>query len=123
MIKIIDSMNRASIREFKSLPRPPPLILLTVNSLLTLLGEKDITWRGCQKQLSNPMKFIERLRDFQVCQITRSALLRVEDFIRDPDLSIENMCTKSVFASVLYRWVVTIVGYCREYRTVYPFSD
>merc|ERR1740138_853941 len=61
-LKSLDALDKKDIGEIKSFPKPPPLVMMTMEAVCLLLGEKT-DWDAAKKVLTDP-KFIDRLKSF-----------------------------------------------------------
>ena len=58
-------MNRDSIIEIKSFPNPPKAVVMVMEAIMILLGEK-IDWKSIKDNISETNTFIDRLKNFNV---------------------------------------------------------
>ena len=67
MARILDELNRGSIKEIQTMLKPSPVIVMVVSAVMTVLG-KDPNWPKAKLELSDPnilmrLKIVEGLTE------------------------------------------------------------
>ena len=70
------------IGEVKALKRPPAMVENAFAAVLTLLGEKDVSWAGTKKVTSHP-NFMNRLADFDKDSISAATAEKLAAYVND----------------------------------------
>jgi dynein heavy chain len=63
--KSLEALDKNAIIEIKSFPNPPKAVVLVMEAVMILLGEK-IDWASCRNVISNPGEFLEKLKTYDV---------------------------------------------------------
>merc|ERR1719281_1434102 len=88
-LKSLDALDKKDIQEIKSFPKPPPLVMMTMEAVNLLLGEKT-DWDSAKKVLTDP-KFLDRLKTFDKDNIAPKILKNLEKFVTKPEYTPESV--------------------------------
>ena len=98
----VKCLNKTSIQELKSLPKPPQECVSVTHTVLLLRGEKkNFTWQAAQKMMNNPSKFIEEIAAFDGRDIDEGILQKLIPIMNQPFFTFEVMKGKSQAAAYL----------------------
>jgi dynein heavy chain len=126
----LDVLEKKDFQELKALPKPPAGVDLVCACAMHLQAGidanievdkkgavKDDSWKGAQRMMSNPEKFLNNLKEYkdfiddsQVPQINVERCRKIKDGMGD-DFTPEVMAKKSGAASGLTVWIINIVMY------------
>ena len=119
----VNCLTNKAIVEFKSYTTPPKDADQVTNACLILLGERNknkLNWAAGQKMMNQPVKFIERLQNFDKNNIPDHALNDLEPILSQPYFNKKTMMGKSEAAANLCSFVVNVVRYNKIWRQVEP---
>ena len=120
----VNCLNKSSIQELKSLPKPPIECVSVTSTVLMLRGEKkNFTWQNAQKMMNNPMKFIDDIKAFDGRDIDDAILARVAPIKKEPFFTFDVMKGKSQAAAYLCLYVNNIIDFNTIYKKVKPLMD
>ncbi|KAL8274015.1 hypothetical protein Esti_002104 [Eimeria stiedai] len=114
----LDALDKRDITEIKSFTKPPPLVMLAMEAVCVVLGEKT-DWEHCRKVLSDT-GFLNRLIKCDKEHIPASALKRLEKILQRPDFTPEVVGKQSVAAMSLCMWVTAINKFAQVSKEVEP---
>jgi dynein heavy chain len=117
-LKSLDSLDKKDIQEIKSFPKPPPLVLMTMEAVNILLGEKP-DWDSAKKVLGDT-KFMERLKGYDKDNIPAPALKKLEKYVIKPEYSPDVVGNQSKAAKSLCQWTHAMDTYSKVAKEVEP---
>lgn len=118
---IVDNLDKASVGEIKGYANPPPLVVTTMEAVVTMLGSKDISWEGIKKQIMDPGKFIAGIKVIKVEEIPEKIWKTVrEKYFKLPDFKPELIASKSVAAGKLCEWCLALSKYQLINKDIIP---
>jgi len=74
----VAQLNKDSIIEIKSFPNPPKAVVMVMEAIMILLGEKT-DWKSIKDHISETNNFINRLKDFNVLTAPESFFTKVKN--------------------------------------------
>uniref|UniRef100_A0A7S3JKK7 Uncharacterized protein n=1 Tax=Euplotes harpa TaxID=151035 RepID=A0A7S3JKK7_9SPIT len=120
----VNCLNKQSIQELKSLPKPPKECESVTATVLMLRGEKrNYSWQNAQKMMNNPQKFIEEIKEFDGRDIDEGILAKIAPIRAEPFFTFDVMKGKSQAAAYLCLYVVNIINFNSIYKNVKPLMD
>jgi len=117
-LKSLDALDKKDIQEIKSFPKPPPLVMMTMEAVDTLLGEKT-DWDSAKKVLTDP-KFIDRLKTFDKDNIPQKVLKQLEKYVTKPEYTPDTVGNQSRAAKSLCMWTHAMDTYSKVAKEVEP---
>ncbi|OXB71014.1 UNVERIFIED_CONTAM: hypothetical protein H355_008665 [Colinus virginianus] len=85
---------------------------------------KDKSWKGAQKMMNNPEKFLQTLKDFKQvideCRVPEQNFKAVEPLLALPHFNREAIQKKSTAAAGLAEWVINIYQFYKVVDSVAP---
>eukprot|EP00744_Colponema_vietnamica_P002637 GILI01004106.1.p1 GENE.GILI01004106.1~~GILI01004106.1.p1 ORF type:complete len:1989 (+),score=654.53 GILI01004106.1:157-5967(+) len=114
----LDSLNKNDINEIKSFPKPPALVMLTMEVVNLLLGEKQ-DWDTAKRVLSDT-SFLNRLKTFDKDNIPQPILKKLRKYTENPEYSDANVGKVSTAARSLCMWTHAMDLYSRVAKEVEP---
>ena len=120
----VNCLNKTSIQELKSLPKPPAECVDVTTTVLMLRGEKkNYSWQNAQKMMNNPQKFIDEIRAFDGRDIDEGILAKIAPIKAQPFFNYDVMKGKSTAAAFLCLYVNNIITFNTIYKNVKPLMD
>jgi dynein heavy chain len=133
----LDVLNKKDFQELKSFPKPPPGVDQVCECCMYLLSgidpnievdkkgnPKDPSWKGSQKMMSNPERFLESLKSYKGLidkgSIQKSNIEKARPLTKDPGFTVGAMKKKSNAAAGLCEWVLNILMYFDVVDSVEP---
>ncbi|KAJ7549736.1 hypothetical protein O6H91_07G065700 [Diphasiastrum complanatum] len=120
-VEALNSLNKSDITEIKSFTKPPPLVLLVMEGVCVLLGEKP-DW-DTSKKVMGDVGFIKRLLEFDKDAINSSTQKKLAKYIEDPSFLPEIVQKQSNAATSLCMWVRAMDVYARVVKEVGPKKE
>lgn len=107
------------IREVRSFQNPRPSVVSVLGAVLTLLGEKDLSWDRAKLVMSR-MSFIKDLQTFDKDSITEKMIRSIQKWVNDPEFQPEVVKKSSLACKSLAAWVIAINKYYEVVKVVAP---
>ncbi|CAE8588678.1 unnamed protein product [Polarella glacialis] len=117
-LKSLDSLDKKDIQEIKSFAKPPPLVMMTMEAVNVLLGEKP-DWDTAKKVLGDS-KFLEKLKGFDKDNIPVKILKQLEKYVMKPEYTPEAVGNQSRAAKSLCMWTYAMDTYSKVAKEVEP---
>lgn len=107
------ALNRKTISEMRSYPKPPPAVHTVMTATFMLLGNKEVElkeWSKVQALISRHGKdsLKRRVAAFALEDVAREILDRVRIILTKYD--IETVKIASIGAATFYQWAITMAG-------------
>ena len=84
-----------------------------------LKGIKEVSWKSAKGMMAEA-NFLRSLKEMDVDAITTSQLKTVRGFVKELDMSIDEMQSKSRAGAGLLKFVSAVLGYCEVAKDVKP---
>merc|ERR1719428_1548175 len=117
-LKSLDALDKKDIQEIKSFPKPPPLVMMTMEAVNILLGEKP-DWDTAKKVLGDG-KFMDRLKGYDKDNIPAPALKKLEKYVQKPEFAPDVVGNQSKAAKSLCQWAHAMDTYSKVAKEVEP---
>lgn len=107
-------IRSSHLNEIRSLKMPPEAIRDVLEGVLTVLGQRDLTWNAMCRFLSN-RSVKDKIICFDPRGITKSALRRTEHLLQTKEASFtpEVIQRVSLAAVPLAAWVQATLAFCK----------
>merc|ERR1719265_49502 len=107
------SVKKSDIQELKSLSKPPAEVAGTcaVCCMLMTSTNVDFDWKGIQKMMSNPSRFVTDLQAVDIDGISKEAVLKCSLIVASQWFTVEAIKAKSMAAACLADWAIKVVKY------------
>jgi len=116
----LKSLEKAAIVEIKSFPNPPKAVVMVMEAVMILLGEK-IEWKVIQGVLSDVGGFITRLLTYDVSKTPESVLAKVrKNYLALPEFDPADVGKKSMAAKTLCIWCLSVSKFQIVIKKVEP---
>jgi hypothetical protein len=102
----VKGLRKSDLQEVKSMANPPLRIKQTCDAVAILLGQdpKTSSWNNSKKLLNDP-KFLTRLLEFDVGQVTTSMLAALDVYLQDETCTPEKLAMIGRLGAALCEWV------------------
>lgn len=110
MITKMDSIHvsRDDLDQLRAMRKPQKEVHLVLICIAFLLKVKDITWEGCRRMVLSHT-FCGQLLQLEPKKIARKQIQAVRGILQTPEFTPCAICRKSITASNLLQYVITIV--------------
>jgi hypothetical protein len=98
----LSTVKRQDITEFRAMAKPPQLVDKIMAAVSLMLGE-DGSWQSVKK-LMGPPDFLDRLVNYDVANLSPGIEQKLEEFVKNPDLTEDNLSCMSTFAACVCAW-------------------
>lgn len=103
--KALNTIRKADLQELKAFRAPPQMVADVMDCILIALGEK-IGWEHAQKQMADPMGYIERIRNVDPSTLSKA---QIKAFLkRSPPLTFDEVKKRSCAAASLTVWIKAV---------------
>jgi len=116
--KALASLNKTDIIEIKTFTKPPALVLLTLEGVCTVLGEKA-DWDTAKRVLGDN-GFIKRLVEFDKDNLSERSVRLLKRIIDDPQFTPDQVAKQSKAAMSMCLWVRAMDTYAKVSKVVEP---
>ncbi|KEG09899.1 dynein heavy chain [Trypanosoma grayi] len=115
----LDELRPEDIREVKSFQKPAARVVLVLEAVLILLGERDLSWDRA-KLVMGRMDFIKDLQNYKKDDLTERTVRAIQKYINNPDFQPEEVAKSSKACKSLSMWVLAINNYYEVVKVVAP---
>ena len=109
------------INEVKSFPKPPPVVTMVLEVVLTYFKEPNTDWASAKK-LMGDKNFKEKLKNYEVEKAGEKTLNKVRKMIDKKEFDPETIKSKAKAAACLARWCIALEEYARIRIKVKPLE-
>ena len=117
-IKALDSLDKKSIQELKSFPKPPPMVAYTLEAVCILFGVKP-NWDESKKLMGDSM-FMKNLETYDKDNISPKVIKQLKKFVDNPDFMPSEVKKVSSAAMCLCMWARAMYMYDTVAKTIAP---
>eukprot|EP00931_Biecheleriopsis_adriatica_P066335 TRINITY_DN4071_c0_g1_i5.p1 TRINITY_DN4071_c0_g1~~TRINITY_DN4071_c0_g1_i5.p1 ORF type:complete len:3484 (+),score=878.42 TRINITY_DN4071_c0_g1_i5:1149-10454(+) len=117
-LKALDALSKQDIQEVKSFAKPPALVMMTMEAVNILLGEKP-DWDTAKKVLNRPT-FIQDLKSYDKDNIPEKTLKQLAKYVVKPEYAAESVGKQSTAAKSLCMWTHAMDTYSKVAKEVEP---
>ncbi|KAK7201222.1 dynein heavy chain [Novymonas esmeraldas] len=107
------------IREVRSFLKPAVRVVLVLEAVLVLLGEKDLSWDRAKLVMSR-MDFIKDLQNYKRDDLSEKTIKSIQKYINNPDFQPEEVAKSSKACKSLAMWVMAMNNYYEVVKVVAP---
>ncbi|GIX62949.1 cytoplasmic dynein heavy chain, putative [Babesia caballi] len=121
----VESINRKSLDELRSMRNPPSVIKYTVETVVILLTNSrnaHVAWDLSRKVLKSS-DFISRILNFDAKTIDRVTFDIVKSRLAEQEWDIQRISNASRAAGPLAKWVASVINYAEIAIHVRPLLD
>ena len=117
-IKALDALDKKSIQELKSFPKPPPMVAYTLEAICILFGVKP-NWDESKKLMGDSM-FMKNLETYDKDNISPKVIKQLKKFVDNPDFMPAEVKKVSSAAMCLCMWARAMYMYDTVAKTIAP---
>ena len=114
----LEKLDRNSVTEVKSYPKPPAAVERVMSAVMILLN-KDTSWASAKKELADP-NFLQRLKEFKKEEISNATLKNIAKYTKMKEFNPDDISDVSVAAGAMCEWVLAMEQYAKVWRDVEP---
>ena len=129
----VQGLDKKYIVEVKSMPKPPPGVVLTLEAVCILFGippkmvgqagaKNADYWEPSKKLLSDP-HFIKRIMEFKKDEVPADVMTKIANYYNNPQFEPSKIAVSSKAAENLCQWVRAIVKYNQVLVDVRPKEE
>lgn len=107
------------IREVRSFQKPAARVVLVLEAVLILLGEKELSWDRAKLVMSG-MSFIKDLQTYDKDGLTEKVIRSIQKYVKNPEFQPEIVKKSSLACRSLAMWVLAINNYYEVVKVVAP---
>lgn len=116
----LKSLDKAAIVEIKSFPNPPKAVLMVMEAVMVLLGEKT-DWNNIKSVLGDTNGFITKLLTYDVSKTPENVLSKVrKTYLTLPEFEPIDVGKKSMAAKCLCIWALSVSKFQIVIKKVEP---
>lgn len=103
--KAVSNINKKQLNEIKALRKPPKVVEMTLNCVLTLMGIKTKDYKDVQKAVGRK-DFIPQILKFNTMKIQERTRKKIQKkYLAEEDFTFERANKASKVAGPLVQWV------------------
>jgi dynein heavy chain, axonemal len=104
----LKTLDKAAIVEIKTFPNPPAAVVMVMEAVMILIGEKT-DWGNVRVVLGDTQGFINKLLVYDVSKTPESVLKKVRDkYLKLKEFEPESVGSKSQAAKCLCIWCISV---------------
>lgn len=116
----LKSLDKAAIVEIKTFPNPPAAVVMVMEAVMVLIGEKN-DWANVRIVLGDTQGFINKLLVYDVSKTPESVLKKVRDkYLKLKEFEPESVGSKSQAAKCLCIWCISVSKFQIVIKKVEP---
>jgi len=130
----VKCIEKQSITEMKSLPKPPPLVQVVAKAVLILISNTKMppnepltrTWQRAVQVMNEPSKFLTNLLNYNGETIEENKLQEVKQILADPEnkgFEFIELKKKNTAAAYLGKWLTSMMKYNQVFKMVKPLDE
>eukprot|EP01038_Epipyxis_sp_PR26KG_P004455 gene4455-6300_t len=118
----VGGIRKKELDEVRGLAKPPEKIRLTMEIVVTLMGQKDTDWSAIQK-FSRKETFIQDVIQFDATKLSEKVINNVEKLLLNPNLDFDSVNRASSACGPLYKWSSSVVEYAKIVQNIKPMRE
>ena len=104
----LKTLDKAAIVEIKTFPNPPAAVVMVMEAVMVLIGEKT-DWNNVRSVLGDTQGFINKLLFYDVSKTPESVLTKVRNkYLKLKEFDPEDIGKKSSAAKCLCVWSLSV---------------
>lgn len=116
----LKNLEKAAIIEIKTFPNPPAAVVMVMEAVMILIGEKT-DWNNVRIVLSDTQGFINKLLNYDVSKTPESVLTKVRTkYLKLKEFDPEDVGKKSSAAKCLCMWCISVSKFQIVIKKVEP---
>jgi len=135
-VKSLSELEVKDITEAKSYQKPPAKVLLTLNAVCVMFGDKGTMetdpntgekvrsyWDQAKARMKEPKKFIQTLLDFDKDDIPEKVIENITPYIENPDFEPAEIFKASKACAAMCKWARSMHKYYYVSKRVQPLRE
>lgn len=115
----LDDLDKNDVTEIRSFAKPPKPVQTVCECIVVLKGIKEVSWKSAKGMMSEA-NFLKSLKEMDVDNIGSKQVATTKGFLKDMDISLQEMKEKSRAGAGLMKFVIAVTGYCDVAKEVKP---
>ncbi|XP_047141246.1 dynein axonemal heavy chain 10 isoform X1 [Hydra vulgaris] len=115
----LQDLNKSDVTEIRSFAKPPKAVQTISECIVVMRGIKDISWKSAKGMMSEA-NFLKTLMEMDVDAITTAQVKTVKGYLKDLNITVEEMKDISSAGAGLLKFVNAVMGYCSVAREIKP---
>ncbi|XP_061172861.1 cytoplasmic dynein 1 heavy chain 1-like isoform X1 [Saccostrea echinata] len=119
----VKSIKKQHLVEVKSLPNPPPVVKIAIESICTLLGETDLDWKSLRGIIMRE-NFISTIVHFTTDNISDEIRAKMKSkYLSNPDYNYEKVNRASLACGPMVKWAIAQISYADMLKKIDPLRN
>jgi dynein heavy chain, axonemal len=118
----LNELKPDDIREVKGFLKPAARVVLVLEAVLVLLGERDLSWDRA-KVMMGRIEFIKDLQTYKKDDMAERTIRQLQKYINNPEFKPEEVAKSSKACKSLCSWVIAINNYYDVTKVVIPKKE
>ncbi|XP_078314970.1 cytoplasmic dynein 1 heavy chain 1-like isoform X1 [Crassostrea virginica] len=119
----VKSIKKQHLVEVKSLPNPPPVVKIAIESICTLLGETDLEWKSLRSIIMRE-NFISTIVHFTTDDISDEIRTKMKNkYLSNPDYNYEKVNRASLACGPMVKWAIAQINYADMLKRIDPLRN
>ncbi|XP_071826175.1 dynein axonemal heavy chain 10-like isoform X2 [Apostichopus japonicus] len=115
----LQDLDRSDVTEIRAFAKPPKAVQMVCECIVVLRGIREVSWKSAKAMMAEA-NFLKSLQELDVDGIGQTQVKTVKGFLKDLDISTEEMKSVSMAGAGLLKFVVAVMGYCSVAREIKP---
>jgi dynein heavy chain len=117
----LEVLNDDDINEVKSFPKPPEVVVMVMEAVLTYFKEPKTDWLAAKKLMGSGFK--DKLKTFEVEKCSTRTLDKVRKIINKKEFDPQSIASKAKAAACLAKWCIALESYAVIRMKVKPLEE
>ena len=119
----VQNIKKAQLDELRALTRPPQAVMVTMEMVSVMIGEKSTDWNEIRKVIRRD-DFISTVVNFDPSALTSKQVKQVQDdYLSNSDIDYNSVDRASKACGPLYQWAESQIKYATILRRIKPLRD
>ncbi|XP_074640231.1 dynein axonemal heavy chain 10-like [Tubulanus polymorphus] len=115
----LEDLSKSDVTEIRSFAKPPKAVQVVCECIVVLRGIKEVSWKSAKAMMAEA-NFLGTLQNMDVDAIGHKQVGTVKGFLKDMDMTVDEMKSKSRAGAGLLKFVEAVMGYCDVAREIKP---
>ncbi|CAH2295752.1 dynein heavy chain 10, axonemal [Pelobates cultripes] len=115
----LQKLDRSDVTEIRAFAKPPKQVQTVCECILVMRGHKEISWKSAKGMMSDP-NFLKSLMEIDFDSITPNQVKIVRGFLKNQNVTVEEMENISKAGSGMLKFVEAVMGYCDVAKEIKP---
>ncbi|KAK3093975.1 hypothetical protein FSP39_022394 [Pinctada imbricata] len=119
----VKSIKKQHLVEVKSLPNPPVLVKMAIESICTLLGENDLEWKTLRSVIMRE-NFITTIINFTTDDISDDIRTKMKNkYLSSNEYNYEKVNRASLACGPMVKWAIAQINYADMLKRIEPLRN